>query len=97
VAEAGRPNRRIEGVLEVFERNAITSALQVFGGPRFRKRILREAAVGGTSPNAPFLDRLETVAVRENPQISHDQITFPGMEVAHASAKAKGLRPQSGA
>jgi hypothetical protein len=32
VAEAGRPNCRIEGGLEVFERNAIASALQVFGG-----------------------------------------------------------------
>jgi hypothetical protein len=86
VAEAARPNRRIDGGLEVFERDAIASALQVFGGPTFRKRILREAAAGGAAPNAPFLRRLETVAVREDPQISHDQITFPGMEVAHASA-----------
>jgi hypothetical protein len=62
VADAGRPNRRIEGGLEVFERNAIASPLQVFGGPKFRKRILREGAVGGASPNAPFLGRLETVA-----------------------------------
>jgi hypothetical protein len=86
VADAQRPNRRIEGGLEVFERDAIASALQVFGGPTFRKRILRDAAAGGAAPNAPFLSRLETVAVREDPQISHDQITFPGMEVAHASA-----------
>lgn len=86
VAEAERPKRRIEGGLEVFERDAIASSLQVFGGSTFRKRILREAGVGGVGPNAPFLRRLETVAVREDAQINHDQITFPGMEVAYASA-----------
>jgi hypothetical protein len=58
---------------EVVERDAIASALKVFGGPTFRKRILREAAVGVAAPNAPFLRRLETVAVREDPQISHDR------------------------
>ncbi|MGA2858945.1 MAG: hypothetical protein ABSE40_18910 [Candidatus Sulfotelmatobacter sp.] len=86
VAEPARPQRRTEGGLEVFERDAIASALQVWGGPSFRKRILREAAVSGVEPTAPFLKRLEKVSVREDPQISHDQITFPGMEVAQASA-----------
>lgn len=87
VAEAERPRLRVEGGLEVFERDAIASALQVWGGPTFRKKILREAVTaGGAEPTAPFLRRLETVSVREDPQISHDQITFPGMEVAQASA-----------
>lgn len=86
VAEANHPTRRVEGGLEVFERDAIASALQVFGGPTFRKRVLREAGVGGAAPNAPFLGRLGTVAVREDPQIGHDQISFPGMEIAQASA-----------
>ena len=87
VADAQRPRRRVEGGLEVFERDAIASALQVWGGPTFRKKILREAGTAGEAePTAPFLRRLETVSVREDPQISHDQITFPGMEVAQASA-----------
>jgi len=42
VAEAGRPNRRIEGGLEVFARNAIASALEVFGGLDFEKEYCKK-------------------------------------------------------
>jgi hypothetical protein len=70
------------GELEIFERDAVASALQAWGGPSFRKRILRRVAPTGISPVAPFLSRLASVAVREDPQIAHDQTTFPGMDVA---------------
>jgi hypothetical protein len=81
VTEARLQHGRIEGGLEVFERDAIASALQVWRGQSFRKRILREAATGSV-PTAAFLTRLEGVPVREDLQISHDQTTFPGMKVA---------------
>jgi hypothetical protein len=86
VAEAQRPRRRIEGGLEVFERDAVAAALQIWGGSSFRKRVLREAATSEADRTAPFLTRLENVSVREDVQITHDQISFPGMEVAQASA-----------
>jgi hypothetical protein len=85
-AQAERPVRNLEGGFETFERDAIASALQTWGGPSLRKRVLREAFGGAEIPTAPFLTRLESIAVREDPQIGHDQITFPGMTVARGSA-----------
>src|SRR5262249_39241569 len=82
IADAERPRGRVEGGLEVFERDAIASALQVWGGSSFRKKVLREAGGSVSEPTAPFLSRLKSVSVREDLQIGHDQITFPGMEVA---------------
>jgi len=82
VNEAHLPQRRAEEGLEVFERDAVASAIQAWAGHSFRKRVLREAAPSERTPVASFLSRLENVSVREDPQISHDQVTFPGMEVA---------------
>ena len=81
---ASRPERgRIAGGLEVFERDAIASALQTFGGSAFRKKVLRRAGPPPRNPSvAPFLSQLREVSVREDPQITHDQSAFPGMEVA---------------
>jgi hypothetical protein len=81
---ASRPARgRIAGGLEVFERDAIASALQTFGGSAFRKKVLRRAGPPPRNPAvAPFLSQLREVSVREDPQITHDQSAFPGMEVA---------------
>ena len=76
------PRRRANEGLEVFERDAVASAIQAWAGPSFRKRVLREAAPSGQPPIAPFLSRLENVSVREDPQIIHDAESFPGMEVA---------------
>jgi len=82
VNEAHLPQRRAEEGLEVFERDAVASAIQAWAGHSFRKRVLREAPPSERTPVASFLSRLENVSVREDPQISHDQVTFPGMEVA---------------
>lgn len=80
--DSPRANLQRDGDLEIFERDAVASALQAWGGPSFRKRILRRAVPLETSTVAPFLSRLASVAVREDPQIAHDHTTFPGMEVA---------------
>lgn len=71
---------RLEGGLEVFERDAVASALQVFGGSAFRKKVLRRAGAPARADAAPFLLRLRDVAIREDPQIIHDQAVFPGMD-----------------
>jgi len=73
---------RDEGGLEVFERDAVASALQAWGGDAFRKRVLRNAVPRRASPVAPFLSQLEGVRLREDPQIAIDHINFPGMEIA---------------
>jgi hypothetical protein len=74
------PRGRVSGGLEIFERDAIASALQVWGGESYRKRVLRKAVPGDASaPVAPFLAQLESVSVREDPQIDHDHVTFPGL------------------
>lgn len=74
---------RVSGGVEVFERDAVASALQIWGGASYRKRILRKAVPRAPStPVAPFLAQLATVSVREDPQIDHDHVTFPGLEVA---------------
>jgi hypothetical protein len=82
VTAAQVPQGRFDGGLEVFERDAVASALQVFGGPSFRKRILRKAGAPVRGSVAPFLERLEGASVREDPQIIHDQSVFPGLNVA---------------
>ena len=73
---------RIEGGLEVFERDAVGSALQVFGGSAFRKKVLRKAGAPVKGDTAPFLLRLGEVSIREDPQIIHDQAIFPGMGIS---------------
>jgi hypothetical protein len=76
-----RPRGRISGGLEIFERDAIASALQAWGGTAIRKRVMR-SAISPSDATAPFLSRLRNVPLREDPQISHDHSTFPGMTVA---------------
>lgn len=44
--------------------------------------MLRNANPGRKSPVAPFLSQLKGVSLREDPQIAHDHITFPGMDIA---------------
>ncbi len=44
--------------------------------------MLRSIVPGEDVPVASFLSQLRGTAVREDPQISHDHTTFPGMEVA---------------
>lgn len=73
-------DRWIEGGLEVFERDAVASAIQSWAGPSFRKKVLRSAVP--SSPVAPFLVQLRNVSVREDPQINQDHAVFPGMQVA---------------
>ncbi len=73
---------RVGGGFEVFERDAVASALQTWGGDSFRKRVLRSAVPSRSTPVAPFLSQLGGVTLREDPQIGNDHITFPGMEIA---------------
>lgn len=73
---------RQEGGLEVFERDAVASAIQVWGGDSTRKRVLRSAVPSRSNSVAPFLSQLSGISVREDPLIEHDHFTFPGMNVA---------------
>lgn len=82
VAQSRFPFGRREGGLEVFERDAVASALQVWGGNSYRTKIMRSANPALSTPLAPFLSQLSGVTIREDPLINHDQSTFPGMEVA---------------
>jgi hypothetical protein len=82
VAASELERGHIVGGLEVFERDAVASALQTFGGPSFRKRVLRRAGPPEKAAVAPFLSQLREVALREDPQVINDQNTFPGMTVA---------------
>jgi hypothetical protein len=75
------PQGRISGGLEIFERDAVASALQAWGGIATRKRVMR-SATSSTNETAPFLSRLRNVPMREDPQVGHDHATFPGMTVA---------------
>jgi hypothetical protein len=82
ITDANKMSRgRRAGGLEVFERDAVASALQAWAGPGVRRRVLRNAAPA-PDDKAPFLERLRNVPSREDPQINHDQTVFPGMTVA---------------
>jgi hypothetical protein len=80
--ESARIGWGYQGGLEVFERDAIASALQTWGGINLRKRLLRGVVPNPLNPTAPFLSRIRDVSVPEDLQIVHDQITFPGLDVA---------------
>ena len=73
---------RVEGGVEVFERDAVATAIQAWGGDSFRKRVLRNAVPSRSTPVAPFLSQLQGVSLREDPLIAIDHINFPGMEIA---------------
>lgn len=81
IAEIENSNLRHNGGLEVFERDAVASAVQIFGGAKLRKRVLR--SITPADERAPFLSRLKRVSLREDQQVIHDAATFPGMRVAH--------------
>lgn len=82
VQSSRRPAVRVSGDLDIFERDAIATAIQAWRGELMRKRILREAISTSAVPTATFLANLNHVSIREDPQIIHDHNTFPGMEVA---------------
>ncbi len=73
--------RNRDGGLAAFERDAIASALQAWGGPTVQRKILR-AAVPTIDERASFLACLRDVTSREDPQINHDHTVFPGMVIA---------------
>lgn len=77
-ATTGAPT--LEGVIAV-ERDAVASAVDFWGGSRVRKRVLRNAAPRSTRPTETFLSHLREIVVREDLQIAHDQINFPGMVI----------------
>lgn len=79
VAASKNPGRSARGGIEVFERDAIASALESWGGAALRKRELRKL-----TPVAPFLASLKSAYVREDPQVNHDHIVFPGMQLSRA-------------
>lgn len=81
VASSRESGSKREGGLDVFERDAIATALQTWGGVGYRKKILRHVQPSGTEV-APFLRRLDSTSLREDPQINHDHAVFPGMDVA---------------
>jgi hypothetical protein len=82
IDESERRRLGYEGGIEVFERDAVASALQTWGGPSLRKRMLRGIVPDRLNPTAPFLSSIRDVSVPEDLQIVHDQVTFPGLEVA---------------
>lgn len=82
VAGSRRVSVRVEGGLEVLERDAVATSLQAWGGTAVRKKALRGANPKRTSPVAPFLSQLKGVSLREDPQVIHDHATFPGMNIA---------------
>lgn len=75
--------RRFDLGLGAFERDAVGTAIQTWGGPELRKQVLREAE--SRSPSgaelAPFLSRIRTGAIREDVAIYHDQMYFPDLEL----------------
>lgn len=71
--------------LEVFERDAIACAVQSWAGSGLRKRVLRSASPRRVGDSPYFISRLEDVPMREDSQIVHDSINFPGMEGIRAN------------
>ncbi len=63
-----------------FERDAIASALEVWGGAAVRKKVLLTASGRPTDEAAPFLSQLPNARLREDAAIVQDLHVFPGME-----------------
>lgn len=80
IAEMGHIDLQPYGGLDVFERDAVITSLETFGGTDFRKNILR-----GTQPASQstpsFLNRLSHYTIREDLQINFDAIVFPGFKI----------------
>lgn len=80
ISDSMRAAPRRQRDLEIFERDAIGSAIQTWRGQGLRKRVLRSASVA-TEDTAPyFITRLQNAPTREDLQINHDSFHFPGME-----------------
>lgn len=62
-----------------FERDAVATALDVFGGSTLRKKIISDAI---PDSEAPFITRLRHRDIRliEDQMITHDSIWFPGLQ-----------------
>jgi len=62
-----------------FERDAIATALDVFGGSTLRKKIISDTVPDN---EAPFISKLRhrDVKLIEDQMIAHDAISFPGLE-----------------
>lgn len=62
----------------VFERDAIATAFEIFGGGMTRKAFISSSA---PAPDAPFIQRLKhrDLNVIEDSMISHDVLSFPGL------------------
>lgn len=77
LAEFAAIRSQPEGGIADIERDAVATSLEIFGGLRLRREILR-----GTTPAdnaaASFLNRLTHYNVREDSQINLDAISFPG-------------------
>jgi hypothetical protein len=74
-AEVGRAE---DTGIDVFELDAIAAAIEVWGGSKLRKSVLRSARPASDSRAASFLGRLRHATLREDIQIGHDQGVFPG-------------------
>lgn len=61
-----------------FERDAVATALEVFGGGLARKAYISSSA---PIPDAPFIQRLRhrSLKVIEDSMITHDMLSFPGI------------------
>lgn len=66
--------------IETFERDAIASALEVWGGGEARKRVLSDVTGQPTDTSAPFLSQLREVRLREDAAIIQDLNVFPGFD-----------------
>lgn len=64
-----------------FERDAVALALETFGGASLRKEVLRSAQADPLGKST-FFSRLPRYEVREDTQINHDAIAFPGFRLA---------------
>ena len=77
IAELASIRSQAEGGIADIERDAVVTSLEIFGGLRLRKEILR-----GTTPAqqaaTSFLNRLSHYNVREDSQINLDAMSFPG-------------------
>lgn len=80
----------------VFERDAVATAFQVFGGSVARKTYISSSV---PSPDAPFIQRLRhsNLDVIEDSMIQHDIISFPGLRaLSPAIIGAIKLKTDSG-
>lgn len=83
LAEMGRIELNPEGGLDVFERDAVITSLETFGGTNFRKEVL-QGTQPATAATPSFLNRLSQYDVREDTQINFDAVNFPGFKLSQS-------------